>query len=271
MKKILMVLVCMGVGFAAFAQQNVVVPSVTTADGKVTATTGFVATAETLKITNYTATNRTDVTIPDQIGGVKVTSIGAGAFRGYPNVVTIRIPATVTDINPQAFDGCLRLDKIIIEDSPNYEALTKDKSVYFADEYGVLYNKEKTKLIACPRGKTGAYTLLGSITTIGSYAFAKFTNLTVVTLPPDITTLEDHAFEGCENLETMNLPENLATIGEYAFAGCTKLVAINIPASLTDVKAGAFARIPGFDPSQAEKLTAVGPDAFTDGPAQPAN
>jgi hypothetical protein len=264
MKKILMVLVCMSVGFAAFGQQPVVVPSVTTVDGKVTGATGFVATAETLKITNYTATNKTDVTIPDQIGGVKVTSIGPKAFSGYPNVVSVRIPATVTDIDPQAFDGCLRLDKIYIVDSVTYPELTKDKSKYFADEYGVLYDKEKTTLIACPRGKTGAYTLLGTITSIGAYAFANFTNLTVVTLPPDIDTLGAHAFEGCANLETMFLPEKLVTIGEYVFAGCAKLTAVNIPESLEEVKTGAFAGIPNFDSSLRRTITRFGANAFTD-------
>jgi hypothetical protein len=264
MKKILMVLVCMSVGFAAFGQQQVVMPSVTTVDGTVTGAKGFVATAETVKIIDYTATNTTNVIIPDQIGGVKVTSIGANAFKGYPNVVTVTIPATVTDIHPQAFAGCLRLDKIIIEDSPSYPEQTKDKSVFFADEYGVLYDKEKTKLIACPLGKTKTYTLLGTITTIGAYAFANFTSLTVVTLPPDITTLEEYAFAYCENLETVNLPDKLATIGEYAFAGCVKLLAPNIPESLEEVKTGAFARIPNFDSSLRARITAVGPNAFTE-------
>jgi hypothetical protein len=36
----------------------------------------------------------------------------------------------------------------------------------YISEDGVLFNKDKTMLIVCPRGKTGSYTIPNSITSI---------------------------------------------------------------------------------------------------------
>lgn len=87
------------------------------------------------------------------------------------------------------------------------------------------------------------------VTSIGSNAFANFTNLTKVTMPYGITKIGAKAFNGCKKLESINIPAS-ASIGNRAFANCTKLQEVTMPGvatqalstqSTTEVTIGAFA------------------------------
>lgn len=87
------------------------------------------------------------------------------------------------------------------------------------------------------------------VTSIGSNAFANFTNLTKVTMPYGITKIGAKAFYGCKNLVSVNIPAS-ASIGNRAFANCTKLQEVTMPGvatqalstqSTTEVTIGAFA------------------------------
>lgn len=82
------------------------------------------------------------------------------------------------------------------------------------------------------------------VTSIGSNAFANFTNLTKVTMPYGITKIGAKAFNGCKKLESINIPAS-ASIGNRAFANCTKLQDVTMPVaasrSSTEVSIGAFA------------------------------
>lgn len=83
---------------------------------------------------------------------------------------------------------------------------------YLSSLNGILYNKDKTKLIRFPAQNTTAdydvveCTVASTVKEIAPYAFAN-TGVTDV-----------------------NLPSGLETIGDYAFYSATKLVDITIPA-----------------------------------------
>jgi hypothetical protein len=68
----------------------------------------------------------------------------------------------------------------------------------------VLFNKAKTTLIQYPTGKTGAYTIPNSVTSIGSNAFADCKKLTSVTIPAGLASIGDYAFYGCGGLTSIN-------------------------------------------------------------------
>ena len=118
---------------------------------------------------------------------------------------------------------------------------------------GVLRIYGKGDMASYPTGKTPWVSYASQITeikiesgvtSIGSNAFANFTNLTKVTMPYGITKIGAKAFNGCKKLESINIPAS-ASIGNRAFANCTKLQDVTMPAaatrSTTEVSIGAFA------------------------------
>ena len=58
---------------------------------------------------------------------------------------------------------------------------------------------------------------VGSVTSIGDYAFYKCTNLASVTIPNSVTSIGRSAFEYCENLASITIGSNVTSIGKSAF------------------------------------------------------
>ena len=58
---------------------------------------------------------------------------------------------------------------------------------------------------------------------IDDYAFYKYTNLALTSLPEGLTSIGNSAFFGCINLALTSLPEGVANIGDNAFEGCVSL------------------------------------------------
>jgi hypothetical protein len=123
-----------------------------------------------------------------------VTTIGEQAFANCYNLTELTLGSSVTTIvgwchysgnlNP---DGTVTEELICIEGAAftscyNLTAINVDAgNPNFSVEEGVLFNKDKTTLIFCLRGKTGSYVIPNTVTTIGEGAFANCDNLTTVT------------------------------------------------------------------------------------------
>ena len=125
----------------------------------------------TWTFSNCTALN--DVMLPESLA-----SIGKGAFE-KSGIKGIQIPKNVSEIAIQAFSSCDNLEKI--EVAPENRA--------FLSEDGILFNKEKTELLAYPEGKKQEnYAVPSGVRKIGPYAFAYQNNnaLSKVTLPDSI-------------------------------------------------------------------------------------
>ena len=124
--------------------------------------------------------------------GNSVTSIGDEAFWWCTSLTSVTIPDSVTSIGDEAFNNCTSLTSITVkEDNPNYSS----------DEYGVLFNKDKTLLIQYPIGnKRTSYTIPDSVTSIGEAAFWLCTSLTSVTIPDSVTSIGNSAFNECTGL-----------------------------------------------------------------------
>ena len=66
----------------------------------------------------------------------------------------------------------------------------------------------------------------GSVTGIGSDAFAYCSSLTTITIPDSVTSIGEYAFDGCSSLTTITIPDSVTSIGSYAFDGCSKLASV---------------------------------------------
>ena len=134
---------------------------------------------------------------------------------------------------------------------------------YFKTVDGVLYTKNGKKLVRCPSGKTGVFTVPGTVTSIaqnafrgcdritgiqipesvsviGSGAFYKCTKLEKVNIPSQVTSLRRGMFYNCRSLESITLPPGLKILGESAFEGCYSLTGVNLPSSLELLKNRVF-------------------------------
>ena len=141
-----------------------------------------------------------------------VTSIGINAFQNCSGLTSIEIPESVTSIERMAFSGCTGLTNIIVNEG---------NQIYSSEE-GILYNKEKTKLILYPCGKIGEVIIRNNVTSIGSYAFANWYELRDITIPNSVTSIENYAFEGCTGLTKITMP-GTASLGLYAFYNVTNI------------------------------------------------
>jgi hypothetical protein len=100
-------------------------------------------------------TNLTNVTI-----GNGVTNIGAEAFNECTSLTNITFGVAVSSIGSMAFHNCVRLRVINVDEAnPFYSSLE-----------GILYDKNQTTLIQCPRGKQGNVIIPASVITIGDNA-----------------------------------------------------------------------------------------------------
>lgn len=130
--------------------------------------------------------NRTDYKIPDS-----VISIGGDAFRECKTLKNIYIHAGVSSIGLNTFRSCK--SRIIVD----YE-----NQNYSSDDYGVLFNKDKTTLLYYPDGEGRIhYKIPGGVTWIGYCAFEFCTNLTSITIDDSVIGIGGRAFFACDNLE----------------------------------------------------------------------
>ena len=174
----------------------------------------------------YSCTNLTSLTIPDSI-----TNIGSDAFAYCRSLTSVTIPNSVKSIGEHAFYICTSLTSIgVSSDNKNYASVE-----------GVLFNKDKSKLITYPAGKPNdTYEIPNSVTSVGDRAFNNCKSLKNITIPNSVTTIGDYEFLYCESLAGVTIPDSVTNIGNWAFYGCTSLKSVTIPNSVTSIGENAF-------------------------------
>ena len=163
-----------------------------------------------------------------------VTSIEDRAFSSitYPTfLTTITIGNGVTSIGERAFMNCSSLTNIEVGTG----------NVNYASVNGVLFNAEKTVLLAYPARKTGAnYTIPDSVTLIEADAFDGCRSLTNIKIPDGVTSIGDSTFASCNSLTSITIPDRVTSIGDSAFFFCDSLTSITIPDGVTSIGNSAF-------------------------------
>lgn len=171
-------------------------------------------------------TGLTAITLPET-----VTSIGDWAFQGT-RLQTITLPASVIDLGVNCFFDITTLQSITVSAA----------NTAFTSTSGVLYNKNKSRLITYPVQR----------------------NQSSYTVPVGVEWIDYGAFYGNEYLMTVQLPSTLNGIGNYAFGGCYNLNSINFPSSLQYIGDAAFlgTNISNVDLSACNELTTIPGWAF---------
>jgi len=215
-------------------------------------------------------TNVVDIVIPEECNGVKVTVLQSvystnGSLFSDGSPIILSLPKTLTTINESELSN---IAKITVD---------KDNPVFCYDN-GVLYNKDKTKLIYYPSEmQDKQYIIPDSVQEIAPAVFmkSKYTEEFIVdsdndyfsvkdgvlydknqtklirypggkkdteyTVPDTVSEIGDYGF--CYNscLTTVGLPDSVKHIGQCAFTEARALESISIPESVTELRAGIFA------------------------------
>lgn len=213
-----------------------------------------------------------------------VTVIGSYAFYKCSSLTDLTISSGITRVEGNAFNGCASLTNLIIPDSVTYigngafswctslESINVDlNNAVYASVDGILLNKEKTKVIRCPEGKT-ACNIPSSVTRIDERAFAgckckvyvpfkegegpdglssssnyytvavfyQDTLLRNITVPDGTIAIENGAYRDDVGITGVSIPNSVTSIGNWAFSECSSLSSITIPNSVTSIGANAF-------------------------------
>lgn len=160
----------------------------------------------------------------------QVVSIGSYCFLGCTALNAVSIPASVTNIGVQVFNGCPSLKSITVADG----------NTYYCASGNVLFSKDMTRLVAAAADIGSSYTVPASVRLIDEYAFTNCAALKQITVCDGVETLPEGVFYGCLQLETVHLPASLTIIGDAVFSGCVNLSGVALPEKLNSIGYRAF-------------------------------
>ncbi|MBQ7580946.1 MAG: leucine-rich repeat domain-containing protein, partial [Clostridia bacterium] len=198
------------------------------------------------------ANTRTSYTIPDG-----VTSVGRRGLYKCSNLSYLTIGSGLQSPNGISFETM---------DSMVAYSVSQQNNYYSSDSSGVLYNKDKTALIAFPQNKSvTGYVIPDSVTSIDSYAFCCNDSLTSFTVPDGITSIGYAAFWKCTALTSTELPDSVETIGSTTFKDCTALTSVTLPDNMKTISEGMFMGCSALtEITLPDSLETIGGNSFRD-------
>ena len=181
-----------------------------------------------------------DVAVPEQLDGLPVRNIPEVCFANSSNLVSIAIPASITNIGAYAFYNCVNLKDVVFNEG----------LISIGD--GAFASCESLRELSMPT----------TVRTLGSrYAFSNAeavviefeehweeTNSVVECGIIERSTYRGYrstkkvgrgVFEGCTSLQGILLNEGLERIGAGAFKDCKSLKVLSVPESVTQIGGGA--------------------------------
>lgn len=193
----------------------------------------------------------TEITLPD---GIK--SIYTGADTNINDIKCIKT-ANVKNLNAFS-DSSLFLDSVIIDTDeyiempdirtyakcPNAANLfVRDSNPFYCSINGVIFTKDKKKLIAYPSGREGAYEIPEGTEVIYGSAFIN-SRISSVKIPDSVTEIGYSAFCDCHDLSDIGFGRGISDYddkgGSNIFARCTSLKTLKIPAYIKTIGASMF-------------------------------
>ncbi|MDE6658857.1 MAG: leucine-rich repeat domain-containing protein [Eubacterium sp.] len=219
-------------------------------------------------ITGYTdSTERTEITVPDEIDGCPVTEIADFSLFNAESLTKITIGKNVKTIGTWSMTNNQRLQEFVVDEA----------NEYFTAVDGILFTKDMKTIVYYPNAKEIefskfgdplqrdsskddfkeiTYTIPDGVETIRSKAFYKCYYIDNIVIPDSVKVIEEKAFHRCSALTALDLPKNLEFIGKDAFAYCELIKTATIPATIKEIEDYAFFNCTGI-----EELNIEAPEA----------
>ena len=167
-------------------------------------------------ISQYTDAHK-ELTLPDDINGAPLTTIGERSFLENENILSVVLPETIDTIDSYAF------------------AWSSLRTISFMNEHYHLIDDG-----AFESSRLESAVLPKQVNLFGRGVFGGCWKLTDVVLPETIHSIPPYTFIECESLRTIVLPDSVFTVDECAFYGCTGLRDIQWPEALNMIDKEAF-------------------------------
>ncbi len=116
-----------------------------------------------------------------------VDTIRPIALRGCKGLTSVIIGSGVSDLNLKALGECTALTEINVD----------EHNVNYSSEDGMLFTKNKSTLLLCPRGKNDS-----------------------VEIPSMTSVIGDEALKGCSEVKEILIKGRISKVGEDAFEEC---------------------------------------------------
>lgn len=158
-------------------------------------------------IIGYSGASRNNITVPTQVNGVTLTTLGESAFRHLSLKGTLKLPAKIKYTGTMTFEQN-RLTKV-----DNGDGNLTDGFIYGRNSDGTINN---TYLYAYGGINTQNVMIPNTIVTIGPNSFSR-SYIKSVTIPDSVTAIKNNAFDLCQLEGTVVIPKNVTQIGSKAF------------------------------------------------------
>ena len=116
-----------------------------------------------------------------------VKRIESNSFSHCENLTSITIPASVENIGERTFGYNVKLEEIQI---------SEENIVYKSEGNCILSKDGQALILGCKKSE-----IPQGVVEIKSYAFAKCTELTEITIPNSVEKIESNAFVSCKNIK----------------------------------------------------------------------
>lgn len=171
-----------------------------------------------------------------------LTEIGPEAFCGCSDMQVVEVPDSVRIIGDRAFSRCMNLlcvsfgsgiehlgEGMFSESDSMVEVSVPQDHPYLEATDGLIYTRPDARLLFCPK-YSATFAELLKATDLDSVKM-----ITDVTVKPGTRIIDDSIFYWHEELQSVSLPDSLEKIGSEAFAHCSSLKFLTIPASVTEI------------------------------------
>ena len=110
---------------------------------------------------------------------------------------------------------------------------------YYTREDGIVYTKDKKRLLKCPPEKTGHIVIPDGVQEIGERAFAN-SKVESITFPDSLRRIGCEAFVHCTKLNQIDFGRGIKEIGITAFEWCSALTVLKLPPQIKKICEYAF-------------------------------
>ncbi len=183
-----------------------------------------------------------------------LVTIESKAFLNCIKLETMEIPQGVENVSEDCFKGCRGIKSLYISNNRfiidfslfftmenlEYIEVSKENENYVTED-GVLYSKNKTRIIKYLNKEEEEFIVPDTVTSIGNYAFYHANRLKKLNYGLcQVTQIESNTFNNCSDLEEVILSDNITKIDKNAFVNCKNLRGIDISSNVDSIDRESF-------------------------------